>query len=50
MLQSEFVMGFQALQVGRWPEAIAAFRAALAQQPDWAEAHYNLGNAYIGTA
>src|SRR5215218_9227965 len=31
--------------LGRLEEAIAAYRRALAIRPDYAEAHYNLGNA-----
>ena len=47
MTESLFLRGLRSLQVGRFAEAVAAFREVLSQQPDLVEAHYNLGNAYI---
>ncbi|PYV01233.1 MAG: hypothetical protein DMG26_14030, partial [Acidobacteria bacterium] len=32
----------------RWKEAIDAYRKALEVKPDYAQAHYNLANAYTG--
>jgi tetratricopeptide (TPR) repeat protein len=34
-------------QLGRTAAAIAEYRTALRLRPDYAEAHYNLGNALI---
>jgi tetratricopeptide (TPR) repeat protein len=33
-------------QRGKWDEAIQRYRRALTMQPGYAEAHYNLGNAF----
>ncbi|MBI2211375.1 MAG: tetratricopeptide repeat protein, partial [Deltaproteobacteria bacterium] len=48
MSQNYFTEGFRFLHEGRYPEAIAAFQEVVKEQPESAEAHYNLGNAYIG--
>jgi tetratricopeptide (TPR) repeat protein len=33
----------------RLPEAIAEYQEALRMKPDWADAHYRLGQAYLRT-
>jgi tetratricopeptide (TPR) repeat protein len=38
-------LGMDLSSLGRLPEAIAAFRSAIALDPDHANAHYGLGNA-----
>ena len=48
MPQSQFADGFRFLQEGRFADAVAALQDVLKQQPDLAEAHYNLGNAHVG--
>ena len=48
MSQADFTQGFWALQEGRFNEAIEAFQTVLTKRPDFAEAHYNLGNVYTG--
>ena len=48
MSESHFANGYRFLQQGRFAEAITAFQEAIQEQPDSAEAHYNVGNAYIG--
>ena len=47
MSESHFA-NYRFLQQGRFAEAITAFQEAIKEQPDSAEAHYNVGNAYIG--
>jgi tetratricopeptide (TPR) repeat protein len=40
------LLGFLEHQAGNGQESIDAFRAAIAAQPDFADAHFNLGNIY----
>ena len=39
-------MGASAAQIGKLDEAVLAFKKALLIKPDYAEVHYNLGNAF----
>ena len=39
------LMGASAAQIGKLDEAVLAFKKALLIKPDYAEVHYNLGNA-----
>lgn len=47
MSQSRFIQGFQSLQAGQFDEAVAAFEEVLKDQPDLAEAHFNLALAHL---
>ena len=40
------LMGASAAQIGKLDEAVLAFKKALLIKPDYAEVHYNLGNAF----
>jgi len=42
-------LGYEMQKMGRLPEAIADYRAALRVYPDYAEAHYNLANTLLQT-
>ncbi len=46
MSDSQFVQGFRFLQEKQFSEAIVVFLEVLKNQPDLAEAHFNLGNAF----
>lgn len=50
--RGEFARGTAAARAGRMADAILGLRRAIELKPDFAEAHYNLGNAYreIGDA
>ncbi len=39
-------MGLVHMKTGKWDEAVAAFKKAIALKPDFALAHLNLGKAY----
>ena len=41
-------IGLQNLENTEYSEAVDAFKHAVSLKPDYAEAHYNLGNAYYG--
>jgi Ca-activated chloride channel family protein len=44
----EVARGNEAVEQERWADAIAAYEAALREQPDRSELHYNLGRALLG--
>lgn len=44
----EVARGNEAIEQERWADAIAAYEAALKEQPDRPELHYNLGRALLG--
>jgi hypothetical protein len=48
MAPFQFADGFRFLQERRFAEAISVFQEIIKEQPELAEAHYNLGNAYVG--
>ncbi len=43
-----FYLGIAAADAKDWAKAIVAYREAVRLKPDYAEAWYNLGNAYVG--
>ena len=48
MSDSHFLDGYRLLQEGNLDDAVVASPQTRTQEPGWAEAHYNLGNAYTG--
>ncbi|MGO8989658.1 MAG: tetratricopeptide repeat protein [bacterium] len=46
-IRTHFNLGLALADLGRYPEAIAEYNESLRIKPDYAEAHYSLGDAYI---
>ena len=43
------ILGYAYRKSGKYKEAIESFRQTIRIDPDYAAAHYNLGNAYLGS-
>jgi len=46
-MEGHFALGLACLELGRYPEALEAFQAALLRDPDDEETLYNIGQTYL---